>query len=63
MASKEIKGVIEYVEKHGFVLIRHNKHFIFKKGELTMTVSSTPGDKHALHNVKRNLRAMNITPL
>lgn len=61
--SKDIKFLITYIERHGFKLVRHNKHMIFQMGTNTLTVSCTPGDHHALHNVKRNFRRMNIVPL
>ena len=61
--KKEIKLVVSYIERHGFELVRHEKHMIFKNGSLTLTVASTPGDKHTMHNVKRCFRSMGITPL
>ena len=65
MASKasEMKSIIQWVESHGFKLVRHEKHYIFRKDALTLTVSGTPGDEHRVHNIKRNFRHMGIDPL
>ena len=63
MSQKDIKFMIQYVEAHGFQFVRHTRHYIFSKGPHTLTVSGTPGDSHTIHNIRRELRKMGITPL
>lgn len=61
--SKELKVVVEYVERHGFVLARQKKHMIFKRGEHTLTVSKTPNQGFSLQYAKREIRKCGIEPL
>jgi predicted RNA binding protein YcfA (HicA-like mRNA interferase family) len=63
--AKSIKVVIDYVEKHGFVLARQGNHYVFKNDDRTLCVSKTPrcGVGLQLNCIKTDLRRMGITPL
>lgn len=63
MAKKDVpqkaKPLVEAASRHGFVLVRQNKHLIFKHPSGAMLVTSaTVGDRRAIQNMEKDIRKL-----
>ena len=54
-AFKEVKKLLKFATDSGFVLQRHTKHLILKKGPDMVTVSGSPSDPYSTLNAKRHI--------
>lgn len=50
------EAVRQFALANGFVLARHKKHLVFKRGAHTVTVSKSPRCSHALQNAMKDLK-------
>ena len=55
MSSKACTKIIKYAEQHGFVLIRHKKHIIMRRGHDVISISTSPSDKYGHANAMRDI--------
>jgi len=50
-----MREVVEYAERHGFVLIRQKKHYVIRNGTHTLSISKTPRCPRAAYNALRDI--------
>ncbi len=56
---RKARPLVEAARRHGFVLVRRNKHLIFKNADGIILVSSaTTGDRRAVQNMEADIRKL-----
>jgi hypothetical protein len=56
---RKARPLVEAAKRHGFVLVRRNKHLIFKNADgLTLVSSATVGDRRAIYNMERDIKRL-----
>lgn len=59
MSGSIAREVRKLMEEAGFVLVRSNRHNVWKRGEVMITTSITPSDYRALKNIKKQIKQAN----
>ncbi len=55
-SAKRVRELKRFAEANGFELVRESRHFIFKRNNITVTVSRTPSCQHAYQNAVADIR-------